>query len=78
MELENVNGKANVGVTLGADWEKISKCEYYLILNEEYSEHVHTIKKHGLPETFIGELAMDYFKSDNYQDGKVFDRFIHL
>lgn len=63
---------------LGADWEKISKCEYYLILNKEYSEHIQTVKKHGLPETFIGELAMDWFKDIEQNETKTFDAYIHL
>lgn len=63
---------------LGADWEKISKCEFYIMANREYSEHILTVKKHGLPETFIGELAMDFFKSPGYHDGLTFDMFIHL
>lgn len=67
-----------LGDKIGVNWEKVSKCEYYTILNMMYSDYGKTIKKHGLPETFFGELANDWFMDADGEEDKTFRYFIHF
>lgn len=63
---------------VGVNWEEVSKCEWYIILNFMYSEHFKTGKKHGLPDTFYGELAYDWFYAVDAEPDKTFHFFIHM
>lgn len=67
-----------LGEKLGADWEKISKAEYYIVLNNMYSDYYPTLKKHGLPETILGEFALDWFNDKDAEKDKTFKYFMHL
>lgn len=67
-----------MGDKIGVDWEKVSKCEFYTVLNMMYSDYGQTVKKHGLPDSFIGELAKDWFMDADAEPDKTFNYFIHL
>lgn len=74
----NYDESKAMGDKVGANWEKISKCEFYTVLNMMYSDYGKTIKKHGLPDSFIGELALDWFNDADGEADKTFKYFIHL
>lgn len=67
-----------MGEKVGVNWEMVSKCEYFTVLNMMYSDYGQTVKKHGLSETFIGELARDWFTDEDGKEDKTFNYFIHL
>lgn len=67
-----------VAEKVGIDWEKVSKCEFYIVLNMMYSEHFRTGKKHSLSDIFYAELAYDWFNDSDSDDSKTFRHFIHL
>lgn len=67
-----------MGDKVGVNWEKVSKCEYYVVLNMMYSDYGKTVKKHGLPDSFLGELANDWFMDADGDQDKTFKYFIHL
>lgn len=62
----------------GVNWEEVTKCEYYLVLNFLYSQHCRTGKKHGWPDTVYGELAYDWFYAVDAEPDKTFHFFIHI
>lgn len=63
---------------VGVNWDEVSKCEYYLVLNFMYSEHGKTGKKHGWQDTVYGELAYDWFYAVDAEPNKTFHFFIHM
>ncbi|MCQ2598439.1 MAG: hypothetical protein MJ181_11410 [Treponema sp.] len=68
----------SLGDKLNVDWEKVSKCEYFTVLNMMYSDYGQTVKKHGLPDTILGEFAKDWFMDVDGDPDKTFKYFIHL
>lgn len=67
-----------MGDKVGVNWEKVSKCEYYAVLNMVYSDYGQTIRKHGLADTFMGELARDWFTDADAKPDKTFKYFMGL
>mgnify|MGYP003330961022 CR=1 FL=1 len=67
-----------MGDKIGVNWEKVSKCEYYVVLNMMYSDYGKTVKKHGMPDTFFGELANDWFMDEDGESDKTFKYFLHF
>lgn len=63
---------------VGVSWEDVSKCEWYVILNHMYAQHGRTGKKHGVPDTWYGELAYDWFYAVDAEPDKTFQFFIHI
>lgn len=66
----------DVGIKMGIDFEKIPKCEWYLVLNMMYSDYYSVGKKHGMTDyTFYAELAYAWFHDVDGKDHKTFDYF---
>lgn len=67
-----------LGDKLGVNWEVIPKCEYYIVCNMIYSDYGQTIKKHGMSDTFMGELARDWFTDADAKPDKTFRYFFNF
>lgn len=67
----------SVGDKLGIDWEKINKCEWYVVMNMMYSDYYRTAKKHGLADpSFFAELSYDWFTDKDGAKDKTFRYFL--
>lgn len=65
-----------VGNKLGVNWERIQKCEWYLVLNMMYSDYFPVGRKHGFTDyTFYSELAQAWFSDVDGKDNKTFKYF---
>lgn len=66
-----------VGLKVGVDFDKINKCEWFLVMNMVYSDHYRTAKKRGLTEpTFFADLALDWFMDADAKPEKTFNYFM--
>lgn len=43
----NIDQTYEVGNKIGVDWQKMSKIDWYIVLNMEYAKHYHTAKNYG-------------------------------
>lgn len=62
----NVDKAMELGQRMGVDWQKMTKYEWYAVMNAWYSDFYRTAKKYELetvPE-FYADLVMDYFCND--------------
>ena len=67
---------SKLGESMGVDWSKIDKVEWYIVLNNEYSDKYIMAKKHGWPEPSIyGEFAMSWFNDVDAKENKTFKYF---
>lgn len=65
-----------VGDSIGVDWSRILKAEWYLVLNMMYSDYYTVCQKFGLPEPqFFIELALSWFNDVDAKDCKTFNYF---
>ncbi len=67
-----------MGDKVGIDFDKVSKCEFYLVLNMIYSDYFKLAHKYGLPEVFYGEMAKAWFDDEDGAGDKTFRYFIHF
>lgn len=66
-----------VGDKYNVDWNSISKCEWYVVLNMMYSDYYRTGKKHGFIDSgFYAELASDWFSDVDASPDKTFNYFM--
>lgn len=66
----------DVGNKIGVNWERIPKCEWYLVMNLMYSDYYTVAKKHGLTDyTFFAELSQAWFQDVDAKDNKTFKYF---
>lgn len=66
----------DVGAHMGIDFDRIPKCEWYLVLNMMYSDYFVVGKKHGLVDyTFYAELAHAWFTDVDAVENKTFKYF---
>lgn len=67
------------GNDAGIDWNRISKNEWYLVMNYMYSLHYNTAEKHARTTyEFFSALALDWFSDIEEDESKTFRHFIHL
>jgi len=68
-----------IGDKYGVNWESISKCEWYLVLNMMYSDYYKTAKKHGMTDSsMFAELATDWFIDIDASPDKTFNYFMYV
>jgi len=66
----------DVGTKIGIDFEKITKCEWYLVLNMMYSDYFTVGRKHGFNDwQFYAELAQAWFYDVDAKPNKTFKYF---
>lgn len=67
-----------VGNKYNVDWNSISKCEWYLVMNMMYSDYYRTGKKRGLTDyQFFADLATDWFADVDASPDKTFNYFMY-
>lgn len=78
-ETWSLDKTTEVGNTMGVDWNKINKYEFYAIMNAFHDDFKKTAKKFGLEdnaEFFVG-LVCDYFNDEDAHDKTVFDYYFN-
>lgn len=62
-----------VGNKMGIDFNKIRKCEWYVVLNMMYSDYYRTASQYGHTDyKFFGNLAYDWFHDEDGMEDKTF------
>lgn len=73
----NCEQAKDLALKVGIDLDKINKWEWYLVLNNMYSDYSNTLKKHGMTDsTIYAELAKDWFHDPDADEHKTFKYFI--
>lgn len=67
-----------LGDSIGVDWNKINKTEWYVVCNNEYSDKSTLVKKHGWSEpTVYAEFAQSWFYDVDAKPNKTFNYFFN-
>jgi len=65
-----------VGKKLGINWDSVSKCDWYVVLNMMYSDYYSVGRKHGFTDyNFYSELALAWFEDVDGPENKTFNYF---
>lgn len=66
----------DVGMKVGIDFEKIPKCEWYLVMNMMYSDYYQVGHNHGFNDyNFYSELSKAWFNDIDAKENKTFKYF---
>lgn len=67
----------DVGNRMGVDWNNITKCDWYVVMNMEYSKHFETAKAYGneTDPIWFAHIAKDEWCN---RDKSLFDYYIEF
>lgn len=71
----NFEQTTEVGNSIGIDWGKINKIDWYVVMNMEYAKHYTTAKMYGMEEdpSFFAHIAKDEWCNSSES---VFDYYV--
>lgn len=65
-----------IGNKMNIDWTVIDQIEWYIVLNNEYSDKFKIVRKYNLPEPSIyGDFALSWFLDVDGKENKTFRFF---
>jgi hypothetical protein len=72
-EKYTMENAVEIGQKMGIDFDKIKKCEWYLVLNMMYSDYYRTASQYGHTDyKFFANLAQDWFHDEDGLKDKTF------
>jgi len=72
----DITTTTEVAESVGVKFDKFTKCEWYIVLNNEYSDKYAIVKKYGMPEpqAYI-DFALSWFNDEDGKPNKTFKYF---
>lgn len=69
-----------VGQKMGIDWSKVSRWDWYAVLNMMYSDYYRSAEVFGMADKveFFAQLAKDFVSDVDSDSGKVYRYYISV